>query len=395
MVFPIPGAAAAIGRAEGNDVRIDDASVARSHARVTYESGAFRIQDLNSANGVLVNGEQIARTELKSGDTIALGDVRLTFLAGDAEPPRPSRTSNEEAPPAPREVLEEGRGAAPDGGKSYRFAKPAAALAAVLLIAWIAAVLMREKKPDDQPAPPAAAAGKQADSPVQAPLPPRPQEAAPAMPAGRLDTPAPAPAVESAAKSPAETRSLPQARPQSGMPEKRPPPQKTELQAPGVTPAPAGGSPSRPAQKARGGTQVRQEERPPNDAQPASPPAVEPRPASPEPAPPPAAAAEKAEIPEQAPAAAPKEPGYYELYSEGNKMYLQGKLPEAMDLFERAIRANPKFPQAHRSLGIVHVKNGRIQQAAEEYKIYLQLSPQAPDRAQLEKIIADFEQSKR
>jgi len=44
-----------IGRAEGNDVRIDDASVSRHHARL-HVGSALRIEDLGSANGTFVRG---------------------------------------------------------------------------------------------------------------------------------------------------------------------------------------------------------------------------------------------------------------------------------------------------------------------------------------------------
>lgn len=77
----------AIGRAQrDNQVALDDISVSRRHARVWREEGAFRLWDLASANGSFVitpEGKRrriLAPHELVDGDTIDLGDVRLTFL---------------------------------------------------------------------------------------------------------------------------------------------------------------------------------------------------------------------------------------------------------------------------------------------------------------------------
>jgi ABC transport system ATP-binding/permease protein len=47
------------------------------------ESGEWRIIDLQSANGVKVNGEKYAQVALKSGDLIELGHLKLTFLGAE------------------------------------------------------------------------------------------------------------------------------------------------------------------------------------------------------------------------------------------------------------------------------------------------------------------------
>ena len=71
-----------IGRHEDNEVRIADSSVHRYHAVIhrTPES-AFVITDLSGAegNGLLVNGERLARAELADGDLIQLGEARMRF----------------------------------------------------------------------------------------------------------------------------------------------------------------------------------------------------------------------------------------------------------------------------------------------------------------------------
>jgi ABC transport system ATP-binding/permease protein len=69
-----------IGRTDENDIAIDHRSVSRHHARVQVVAGRYRLVDLKSANGTLVNGEQYAQAELKRGDMVELGHVKFRFV---------------------------------------------------------------------------------------------------------------------------------------------------------------------------------------------------------------------------------------------------------------------------------------------------------------------------
>lgn len=70
-----------IGRAAGNRIRIDDASVSRQHCSISLRSdGQVIIADLESANGTAVNGRFLNPNEfslLKRGDEIVVGDIAL------------------------------------------------------------------------------------------------------------------------------------------------------------------------------------------------------------------------------------------------------------------------------------------------------------------------------
>jgi pSer/pThr/pTyr-binding forkhead associated (FHA) protein/tetratricopeptide (TPR) repeat protein len=70
-----------IGRTDENDVVVNHRSISRHHAKVVREAGKFHIVDLQSANGVRVNGEEYGKVELRKGDHIDLGHVRLRFVA--------------------------------------------------------------------------------------------------------------------------------------------------------------------------------------------------------------------------------------------------------------------------------------------------------------------------
>lgn len=83
--FPLTRSEMLIGRTEENDIVLAHRSVSSRHAKIVYDGGIYRIIDMDSANGVLVNGEEYARVDLRRGDTIELGHVRIRYVApGDA-----------------------------------------------------------------------------------------------------------------------------------------------------------------------------------------------------------------------------------------------------------------------------------------------------------------------
>jgi FHA domain-containing protein/uncharacterized protein DUF1707 len=66
-----------VGRHRSCDVVLSDPSVSRRHARLVFRDGSWVLQDLESTNGTLVNGEPVGRCALRPGDRLALGDQQL------------------------------------------------------------------------------------------------------------------------------------------------------------------------------------------------------------------------------------------------------------------------------------------------------------------------------
>src|SRR5579872_1995592 len=66
-----------IGRAAGTDVRLQDDGVSRRHARIVLLGGQLCIEDLESANGTLVNGERVRSALLRDGDKIQVGSTTI------------------------------------------------------------------------------------------------------------------------------------------------------------------------------------------------------------------------------------------------------------------------------------------------------------------------------
>jgi pSer/pThr/pTyr-binding forkhead associated (FHA) protein len=74
-----------IGRTKDNEIAINHRSISRHHAKILVSNQRYCLMDLDSANGTLVNGEIYAKAELKRGDIIELGHIRLRFVPpGDA-----------------------------------------------------------------------------------------------------------------------------------------------------------------------------------------------------------------------------------------------------------------------------------------------------------------------
>jgi pSer/pThr/pTyr-binding forkhead associated (FHA) protein len=75
-----------IGRGNDADLVLPNVSVSRHHARVLGEDhGVWRIEDLESRNGMMVNGESCKNHVLKTGDEVQVGKFLLVFLSDERQ----------------------------------------------------------------------------------------------------------------------------------------------------------------------------------------------------------------------------------------------------------------------------------------------------------------------
>ena len=71
-----------IGRHVDNDICLNDKAVSGHHAVIiTILSDSF-LEDLDSTNGTMVNGKQIAKHPLSSGDMVSIGRNALRYEGG-------------------------------------------------------------------------------------------------------------------------------------------------------------------------------------------------------------------------------------------------------------------------------------------------------------------------
>ncbi|MBW2057107.1 MAG: FHA domain-containing protein [Deltaproteobacteria bacterium] len=69
-----------IGRTRENHIAIRDTATSRRHARIERRDDDFIVEDLNSTNGTLLNGNAITREILHHGDKIQIGETVLQFI---------------------------------------------------------------------------------------------------------------------------------------------------------------------------------------------------------------------------------------------------------------------------------------------------------------------------
>lgn len=130
----VPGQQIRLGRAEDNELSLPGAQVSRHHALVFWQDGEWRIRDLDSANGTLLDGRAISEAALTDGAHFVIGEFALRvalagmpkpaesraldalaaqesriMVAPDMKPLRPTQPRHPRAPtpPTPADVLSE------------------------------------------------------------------------------------------------------------------------------------------------------------------------------------------------------------------------------------------------------------------------------------------------
>ena len=68
-----------VGRRESCDIHLDFPNVSGIHCELVFRDGYWSIRDLNSTNGIKVNGVRVQGRPLKPGDEIAIARRRYTI----------------------------------------------------------------------------------------------------------------------------------------------------------------------------------------------------------------------------------------------------------------------------------------------------------------------------
>ena len=71
-----------MGRSEDADIRFLSNRVSRMHAKLHSSDTELYCSDLNSHNGLLLNGIKVHAVALRDGDTIQIGDIVLVYHQG-------------------------------------------------------------------------------------------------------------------------------------------------------------------------------------------------------------------------------------------------------------------------------------------------------------------------
>jgi pSer/pThr/pTyr-binding forkhead associated (FHA) protein len=83
-----------LGRHSTADLRLPLPDVSRRHCRFVFEEGAWQIMDLESLNGVYVNGLRVQEATVHDQDLIGIGGFQFIAMVGST--PRTAGTEGEE-----------------------------------------------------------------------------------------------------------------------------------------------------------------------------------------------------------------------------------------------------------------------------------------------------------
>ncbi len=355
-----------IGRADDNDIALDHRSLSRTHAKIVREDdGEWRVLDMQSANGVKVNGEVYAQASLQPGDVLELGHVKLRFVG-----PKESFQYD------PKDWSE----------KPRRRRGPLVAVAALLVaVAAGGAYYLLGSKPAPRPAPqpPAPVA---APAPVPEPAPPEPTiepdpvvlaeekiaEARIAIESRTWDTAAELLAAAKLPDGALHTDAKKLLAEMKGEAEQKRSLDRAEklLEAGKLEEAGA----------ALNGAQQTKLLRKPyvelrrrwKEAMDARGPKVVAAP-KPKPAPPPLENVQK-------------------LYEDGLLLFKNKQFREARTQLERCVKVNPGFAPCHKALGGANARLGENEKGAFHYRRFLELAPNDKDAPKVQKILDEYEQ---
>ncbi len=94
--FELPEGPFVIGRSGDCQLSLDDPLVSRRHATLQVRSDGVALHDLESRNGVYVNGTRISgQRELTDGDRIIIGSQEMLLYGGEeSRPTTPTGSSS-------------------------------------------------------------------------------------------------------------------------------------------------------------------------------------------------------------------------------------------------------------------------------------------------------------
>jgi len=77
-----------IGRSPENNINLEDPIVSRRHARVSCQDGIWLVEDLGSANGIILDGNRVDKMVLTSGDVFEIGGTTFRFITKEIQKDR-------------------------------------------------------------------------------------------------------------------------------------------------------------------------------------------------------------------------------------------------------------------------------------------------------------------
>jgi pSer/pThr/pTyr-binding forkhead associated (FHA) protein len=79
LAFPIQDPRVTIGREADNLIQLPHEKISKHHAAIRQAGAGWVLEDLQSTNGVFVNGQRVEGRELKDGDQVRIGPFQFFF----------------------------------------------------------------------------------------------------------------------------------------------------------------------------------------------------------------------------------------------------------------------------------------------------------------------------
>jgi type II secretory pathway predicted ATPase ExeA/pSer/pThr/pTyr-binding forkhead associated (FHA) protein len=95
--FDLPMGRAVVGRTGDNDLQIRSRFVSRHHIQINTDNEKTTVEDLNSTNGMLIEGKRVQYRVMEDGDVIQLGEHKLVYRNLRAEDDVEHTSPHEEA----------------------------------------------------------------------------------------------------------------------------------------------------------------------------------------------------------------------------------------------------------------------------------------------------------
>ncbi len=69
-----------VGRQDANDIVIRATGISKTHAKFSFEGGAWQIEDMGSTNGVFINDARTQKGAMSAGDTVKVAKIPYQFV---------------------------------------------------------------------------------------------------------------------------------------------------------------------------------------------------------------------------------------------------------------------------------------------------------------------------
>ncbi len=79
--------ATTLGRHTNNSIVLSDKTASHRNARVPFWQGSWMVEDSESANGIIFNGERIEKASLQPGDSFKIGETTFSASRASAQNP--------------------------------------------------------------------------------------------------------------------------------------------------------------------------------------------------------------------------------------------------------------------------------------------------------------------